>query len=117
MTTKFYVGVVLLPWFFIATGCGESGGPGTAPEPVDAGLVKGEAVYNSHCKVCHAQGLNGAPILGNAAMWAPRQSQSEATLVQHATEGFGLMPANSGRKGLADEDIPFAVRYMVSKIP
>jgi len=82
----------------------------------DSAFAAGRVIYEKNCKVCHAQGLNGAPILGNQAMWKPRLARSESVLIQHATNGFGLMPANSGRTGLDDADIPLAVRYMLSEL-
>lgn len=76
----------------------------------------GKTVYVSNCKVCHAQGINGAPILGNAAMWKKRVEVGEATLVEHATNGFELMPANLGRNDLTQEQIAIAVNYMLSEL-
>jgi len=29
-------------------------------------VLAGEEIVKQNCKVCHAQGLNGAPIIGNA---------------------------------------------------
>ena len=55
-------------------------------------VAAGEAVYTANCKVCHAQGINGAPVLGNKNNWAPRKDQGIDVLVEHATNGFGLMP-------------------------
>ena len=76
----------------------------------------GEVIFNKNCKVCHAQGLNGAPILGNQAMWAERKKQSLEVLVQHASEGFGLMPAKGGNTDLTQEQITQAIEYMLSKV-
>ena len=82
----------------------------------------GELVFKKNCKVCHAQGINGAPILGNKAMWGPRLAKGEQALVQSALNGFGLMPARGGKDGkngnslLPDEDIQLAVKYMLSKV-
>jgi cytochrome c5 len=33
---------------------------------------KGEDTYNKACASCHAQGVAGAPKLGDKAAWAPR---------------------------------------------
>lgn len=90
--------------------CGKS----EPPEPPKPSA--GELVYTKNCKVCHAQGLNGAPILGNKAMWGPRIPQGLPTLVEHATQGYGLMPAKGGNTELADADVALAVEYMVSKV-
>ena len=89
-------------------GCGKETQP-AAPSP-------GEIVFNGTCKVCHAQGINGAPILGNKAMWAKRVPQGIPTLVEHASNGYGLMPAKGGNTALTQEDIQAAVTFMVSKV-
>ncbi|MCK9503218.1 MAG: c-type cytochrome [Porticoccaceae bacterium] len=80
-------------------------------------LAQGEAIVKSTCLVCHSQGMNGAPIVGNAKMWKPRASQGLGTLVQHAIEGYGLMPAKGGNESLGEEDIRLAVGYMLSRLP
>lgn len=85
------------------------------PEPLKPSA--GELVYTKTCKVCHAQGLNGAPILGNKKMWNKRAQQDVGDLVAHATNGFGLMPAKGGNEQLTDEDIKAAVEFMLSKLP
>ncbi len=79
-------------------------------------LVQGEAVYSSTCKVCHAQGINGAPILGNNKMWVKRAEQGLPVLVQHASQGYGLMPAKGGNDTLSNQDINHAVQFMLSKL-
>lgn len=75
----------------------------------------GKQLYEANCKVCHAQGLNGAPILGNRKMWGKRLTQGPDLLIQHAIEGYGLMPAKGGKTSLSDEQVAEIVRYMVSK--
>lgn len=81
------------------------------PETVNS---RGAEVVKTTCKVCHAQGINGAPILGNARMWQSRLAQGQAVLVQHATEGYGLMPAKGGNDALSEADIDAAVEHMLS---
>lgn len=77
---------------------------------------EGEQLVTAYCKVCHASAINGAPILGNAKMWAKRIAQGESTLVQHAIEGFGLMPPKGGNADLSDDQIRLAVKYMMSLV-
>ncbi len=88
------------------------------PEPVAAAL-SGPQVYNSACLACHAAGVGGAPVTGDAAAWAPRVSQGVAVLQQHAIEGYtgstGFMPAKGGRTDLSDDEIADAVDYMVEQ--
>ena len=82
----------------------------------DPRLTAGEEVFTKHCKVCHAQGINGAPIVGNQKMWGPRIDQGHDVLVQHAINGFGLMPPRAGNPDLRDEEISNAVFYMISTV-
>jgi cytochrome c5 len=88
------------------------------PEPV-ATAMSGPQVYNSACLACHGAGVGGAPILGDAAQWAPRIAQGIDTLTKHAIEGYmgeqGYMPAKGGRADLSDEEVGAAVEYMVSE--
>ena len=82
----------------------------------DPRLERGEQVFTANCKVCHAQGINGAPIIGNKKMWASRIAQGHATLLDHALSGYGLMPARGGKPELGDDDISAAIFYMISTI-
>lgn len=77
---------------------------------------EGKAIYTKNCKVCHAQGINGAPIYGNQKMWKDRASQPIATLVEHASNGFGLMPAKGGNESLNDQQIEQAIGYMLEAL-
>jgi len=76
-------------------------------------VAQGEGIVNANCVVCHSQGINGAPIVGNKKMWAPRLGQGEAVLVEHAINGYELMPAKGGKTHLSDEEIGLAVAYMM----
>lgn len=84
-----------------------------APDPI---LAKGETIYKGTCKACHAQAINGAPIPGNKKMWGKRAEQGIETLVQHAAEGYGLMPAKGGNESLTSEDLKAAITFMLSKL-
>lgn len=109
------LGFLISPALLLTAACSKQ-----AAEPPKPSA--GELVFNKNCKVCHAQGINGAPILGNKAMWEPRLTQGEDVLVSHALSGFGLMPARGGKDGkngnsfLPDEDIKLAVKFMISKV-
>lgn len=76
----------------------------------------GIEIYTKNCKVCHASGINGAPILGNNKMWGPRSTQPIETLVEHASSGFGLMPAKGGNDSLTDQQLEQAISYMLSAL-
>lgn len=79
-------------------------------------LSAGAEIYKANCKVCHSQGINGAPVFGNKKNWAPRAPQGIDVLVEHATNGYGLMPAKGGKTHLQEADIRAAITYMLSAI-
>lgn len=80
----------------------------------------GEAIYNQACMACHTPGAAGAPKLGDAAAWEARIAKGQATLYDHAVNGFmgqaGMMPAKGGRPDLADDDVHAAVDFMVYSV-
>ena len=82
----------------------------------DPELEHGETVYIGTCKACHAGGINGAPILGNNKMWAKRAPQGLPVLVEHASNGYGLMPAKGGNTSLTEQDLTAAIKYMLSQL-
>lgn len=75
----------------------------------------GEQVFVQNCRVCHAQGLNGAPIIGNKIQWRDRIGKGQTTLTENAINGFGLMPAKGGNTDLPDEQVAEAVSYMMAR--
>ena len=68
-------------------------------------------LYASACAACHTSGVAGAPMLGDAAVWANRTSVGLATLVTNAINGKGVMPARGGST-LSDDEIELAVKYL-----
>jgi len=93
-----------------------SSGPASTALPVPKDP---QELYNAACSTCHAQGVGGAPRIGDKAAWAPRIAQGKDTLYKHAIEGFqgsaGVMPPKGGRVDLADDLIRQGVDYMVSR--
>ena len=86
-----------------------SSGPAAGDGPRD-----GAAVYNAVCHTCHAAGLLGAPILGDAGAWGARISKGKETLYTHAINGFNAMPAKGGAD-IVDEEVQNAVDYMITE--
>nr|WP_240956242.1 c-type cytochrome [Wenzhouxiangella sp. XN79A] len=72
-------------------------------------------IYNNVCAACHNSGAAGAPMLV-ASDWTDRMPQGEDTLVQHAIDGIGTMPAKGGRMDLSDEQVRASVEYMLAEI-
>lgn len=89
---------------------------GSESENASSSPSEGEKLVKANCLVCHSPGINGAPIIGNKKMWSKRLPKGKDVLVQHAIEGFGLMPAKGGRTELSDEQIALAVEYMMSQV-
>ena len=86
-----------------------SSGPAAGDGPRDGG-----AVYNAVCHTCHATGLLGSPMLGDASAWGPRIAQGKDTLYTHAINGYNAMPAKGGAD-IPDEEVQNAVDYMVTE--
>ncbi len=91
-----------------------------AEKKVAEEISPGEQIWKANCKVCHLQGVGGAPPIGNKKAWQHRVGQPLDTLVSHALNGYSSspdtqMPARGGNEQLSDEDIRAAVTYMVSK--
>jgi cytochrome c5 len=78
-------------------------------------LQSGEAVYTAVCAACHATGAAGAPKLGDAAAWGSRITKGYDTLLKHAIEGIGAMPAKGGNPDLDNIEVARAVVYMSNK--
>ncbi|MBE4574773.1 cytochrome C [Vibrio navarrensis] len=86
-------------------------------EPVveePTGPRDGAKVYGTFCVACHATGVTGAPITGNAADWAPRIAQGKELLINHAINGFNAMPAKGTCMDCSDEEIVAAIDHMIA---
>lgn len=82
-------------------------------KPVNA---LGEETYTAACAMCHASGLAGAPVTGDAEQWTERLAKGEQVLIESAINGLGAMPAKGGRSDLSDEAVTESVAYMLSKL-
>lgn len=76
----------------------------------------GKSVYEKTCNVCHADGVAGAPKLGDKAAWAPRIAGGKDTLVASVVKGKGAMPAKAGNAALSVEEIKSAVEFLVTAV-
>jgi cytochrome c5 len=78
--------------------------------------VPGQATYEGHCIVCHADGVAGAPKFRNAGDWQPRLAKSKIDeLVQIAIKGLNAMPPKGTCTECSEEDIKNAIQYMLPK--
>jgi cytochrome c5 len=85
-------------------------------EPIDRARLpaprSGEEIVRTQCMACHAQGLHGAPRIGDKDAWIHRSRQGFEGVVRSAINGHGGMPARGGMAGLTDEEMRSAVTYM-----
>ena len=91
---------------------GESGGNAVAA------ARSGEDVYNSACMACHASGVAGAPMLGDAAAWGDRVAKGIEALYDSGVNGVAGtgMVAKGGCMNCSDDEIYAAVDYMVNAV-
>lgn len=75
----------------------------------------GEQVVQGQCAICHAEGKDGAPKIGDRQAWLPRLSKGLDAVVRNAVHGHGGMPARGGLPDLSDAEIQGAVVYMFNQ--
>ena len=85
-----------------------------APVVVANVMRSGSDVYEASCKMCHANGVAGAPVL-NAEAWAARLTKGNDVLYGHVINGFNAMPAKGGCATCTDDEIKAAVDYIISQ--
>jgi cytochrome c551/c552 len=129
------IGIVLLTQFIVTD---KKSDPATlAPEAVAAriqplarvefadakaapGVLKsGEETYKAVCAACHAQGIAGAPKVGDKPAWAEHIKEGLAALAKNAINGIqspkGVMPPRGGNPSLSDWEVTAAVVYMANQ--
>ena len=77
-------------------------------------LAHGRVVFTAKCMRCHESGRKGAPVFGDTTDWAERLEQPLDTMIGHAINGHGRMPAR-GDQDISDQDVAAAVAYVVDR--
>jgi cytochrome c5 len=80
-----------------------------------SGPRSGEKVYQTACFACHGTGALDAPKKGDAT-WRPRLDQGFDTLLKHAIEGIGNMPARGTCGDCSDDEIAAAIKFMIEGV-
>ena len=99
----------------LLTACSPAPKPAPTPEqgallmPADARLA---ALYETSCKACHTIADAGAPMVHDAAAWAPRWKQGLPVLVDHSIQGFNAMPAGGQCTTCTPADLEALIRFM-----
>ncbi|WP_035914944.1 c-type cytochrome [Legionella lansingensis] len=89
-------------WEDLATG-------GAAKYPAN-----GKEIYNENCSMCHNEGKQGAPKIGDKAVWEPIIDQNIDVLVENTIKGE-YHPKNGGCKHCTTGEVLEAIKYMVSQ--
>ncbi len=95
-----------------------SGGHWTEPisKAAAADGRSGEQIVRAHCIACHGTGVDGAPKIGDRAMWIPRAKQGFELLIRSAINGHGGMAPRGGVASLTDVEIRAAITYMLNPV-
>ena len=79
------------------------------------GVINAEQIVNTSCAACHGTGALNSPKIGDKSAWGPRIAKGYKTLVDHAINGFNMMPARGDNPDLTDAEIAHAVAFMANK--
>lgn len=77
-------------------------------------LRTGQQVFAGQCSACHANGVAGAPKVGDAAAWGPRIKTGYEALLNSALKGKNAMGAQGGGE-YNDTEVGRAVVYMANQ--
>ena len=69
--------------------------------------------WATSCALCHASGVAGAPVVGNAEQWQPRLAQGRDVLLTHTLEGLNSMPPLGYCMSCETEDFVAMINFMV----
>lgn len=84
------------------------------PEVEDKAISKGEKLYNTSCKLCHATDQMGAPVVGDVEEWRKITEKGFEKVVINAIEGMGGMPPKGGNEDLTNTEVKTIVEFMVN---
>jgi cytochrome c5 len=95
------------------SGCGGDASPGAKARARPVPPAPLASSYRRHCQQCHGLGVAGAPAVGDAVAWAPRQAQGLPALVGRVEAGIPpAMPPRGGCLRCDDATLEALVRWM-----
>ncbi|STX40384.1 cytochrome c [Legionella donaldsonii] len=74
----------------------------------------GKEIYNENCSMCHDSGKQGAPKIGDKAIWEPLIAKNMDVLIENTIKGEAH-PKNGGCKHCTTGEVIEAIKYMVSQ--
>lgn len=78
-----------------------------------AEVRSGKQVYEAACKICHHNGLAGAPLKGDQEWILRVTNKGMDTLVNSVEKGLNAMPAGGGCGDCSREEIINAIQFML----
>ncbi len=79
---------------------------------VNAAEPAGKVTYDTKCAVCHANGVAGAPKLGDKDAWASRIATGMDSMMKNTINGKNAMPPKGTCMDCTDADLKAVVEYM-----
>lgn len=84
----------------------------------DQEITQGREIWLNNCESCHGYGIADAPVPMNPEEWGFRLAKGSSVLYEHAINGFigpdySMMPARGGNQELTDDEVKWAVDYMI----
>jgi cytochrome c5 len=76
--------------------------------------TNGKDIYNENCAVCHNDGKNGAPKIGDKEAWKPLIAQNIDVLIEKTLSSEDH-PKNGGCKLCTTGELIEAIKYIVSQ--
>jgi S-disulfanyl-L-cysteine oxidoreductase SoxD len=70
--------------------------------------------YESHCAGCHAQGIIGAPKVGDKKAWNHVLKKGLDRVMENSITGIGGMPPKGGATDLSDLEIKEIINFMIN---
>ena len=86
-------------------------------EPVSEQHVQvneeGKSIYEQYCTLCHATGMAGAPKFQDKADWQERNEKGMDVLLEHASQGYNVMPPMGTCNTCTQLQLQAAIEYML----
>ena len=80
-----------------------------------SGPMSGKQVYDQSCFICHAAGVGGAPLFGDAGQWEPRVAKGMEALMETTLNGMNAMPPKGSCMACSDDELGAAISYMIEQ--
>lgn len=81
-----------------------------------AAATDGKVIYAQICAQCHANGMAGAPKVGDRAAWKSRIALGRDSMLPSVLKGKGAMPAKGGNASLSDAEAKAAMDYILNQV-